>query len=1778
VRRLVAAVVLISLATAGLTVAEPVAARALPTAQAEAHTTVAQASGPQTWGTITGTVSFATAPSWDKKPTDRTFTVELMNDKFRTVNTSTVPVSYSYIGANGFSISFPNSESYYNDYFNLDHPYTVRIEPNNPIYPTTYLGGGVSREAATQVTLPLASSTSQTDVGNTAVALAATISGTLTVPDGIPAGGIQAVAMPTAKDEFGSIWPITVDVGSNGSYHLFPLRAADYNVAFVPKGEAAGPGAGVWWKSKASLTGATVVTLAASEQRTGVNQSLPKGGVVTGILKDSQGRLVHGGGGVAIYSTAGTEDSRETLVQQTWVKEDGSYQFWGLPIGTYKIGFDTGTYEASPSALSMTNLDGSALPARILPTVDLAGFGAADPAGRLAKSTYPYTSAWYSASAASFATAKSVAVSSSGQIVSNINGILPIDAAFTAWQTDERTTGSNLSEKLASCACGDPIDTFSGEYSESTVDLALPGAGVPVQVDRTYAASLAGTDGPFGLGSSSTLNAKLVTVPGSETNQMGGVVVTQENGSTVTFTRSGQNDYFAPARVNATLTFDYWRDQWEFTRNATDMFRFSSTGGIVSHRDLHGNTVTFGADGAGIITSISGSGDRLIALDWGDGHVSSASDSAGRTVSYAYNGKAELTSVTGVDGRVLSFDYDAAHHVVSETRPGGGILTNVYDAEGRVTTQTDPMGRVTTLAYAGTSADSTTTVTDPAGAASTFHYLDGRLESHTQAAGTTSAATSKYIFNAALDIVKKTDPLGKSTTMTYDNAGNMLTSTDPLGHTSSFAYNNLHNVISSTDALNRATTAVFDASGQKISATSPSGATTTWQYNADGTVSTTTDPAGATTSYGYDAAGRMTAAQDPLGRIEQTGFDPAGHPISATNASGAVTSATVDALGRVLASTDELGQITSYTYDAAGYQTSATKPDGSITSVTYNLNNEIVTTTDALGNTTALTYTALGKIATSTNPNGAVITTGYDVLGRPTSVTDPKNLKTTTTYDKNGRVTQVRSPAGHISKIAYDAAGRKISSADPSGNVTTLTYDIADQLTAVKDPLDRTTGTSFDADGRPTTITGPDGHLETVVYDAVGRQTGYTDADGNSTAYTYDSAGQRTSRIAPGGLTTSYEFDASGRVILVTKPDGATISSRYDDAGHLLATTPSIGIGMTATYDELGRRTTMTDSTGTTRYAYSLTGQPTEITNGAGLSVGYRYDPAGQNTQLIYPGGKKVSYIFDLDGRMTSLTDWAGRKTSFTWTPDSLLSKQTSPNKVTSTFIYDANNRTKSITVASTATPTTALGSYQYGYDAASQLTSTLFADPLHTASGGNPTSYGYDQRGQLTVTGTTGSYSTTPSGHIVSTPAGAALSYNPAQQLTASVNATAQTRSDYRYDGNGNRTEEVSTTPSGPGPATVLGYNQDNALVAVSASNETIEYTADGDGVRQSRTSGTTTDKFVWDVNTSIPMLLDDGTARYIYGPALTPVAQVDASGTIEYLHSDNVGSVRIITDSTGDAIGVNEYSPYGAVSAHEGVATSNFGYATAWIDPDTALAYLRARDYDARTGQFVQADPAVDSTRQPYAYVGGDPLASTDPTGLCTFDTPQSYCGYSTAPPSAKAIQQALDAAKVECEQDELQAWSYSQMNGLQRFATDVFGWVKPGLPLLAMGVGTRGSTSGGAGKGPTVELEARPYLTPGSRPSYRNGVVDEVWNNAKGPDGTVRDPNTFEELHWTPGTSRAGQWDMGHVPGQKYNERWSEYVDGKYSPQEFRDWYNNPDHYRPELPSNNRSHEYE
>src|ERR1700684_839215 len=78
--------------------------------------------------------------------------------------------------------------------------------------------------------------------------------------------------------------------------------------------------------------------------------------------------------------------------------------------------------------------------------------------------------------------------------------------------------------------------------------------------------------------------------------------------------------------------------------------------------------------------------------------------------------------------------------------------------------------------------------------------------------------------------------------------------------------------------------------------------------------------------------------------------------------------------------------------------------------------------------------------------------------------------------------------------------------------------------------------------------------------------------------------------------------------------------------------------------------------------------------------------------------------------------------------------------------------------------------------------------------------------------------------------------------------------------------------------------------------------YAYNGDGLRTSETISGTTTYLAWDLAESLPLILNDGTNNYIYGPSGLPVEQINnTTGTALYLHHDQQGSTRLLTGSTG-------------------------------------------------------------------------------------------------------------------------------------------------------------------------------------------------------------------------------------------------------------------------------------
>ena len=303
-------------------------------------------------------------------------------------------------------------------------------------------------------------------------------------------------------------------------------------------------------------------------------------------------------------------------------------------------------------------------------------------------------------------------------------------------------------------------------------------------------------------------------------------------------------------------------------------------------------------------------------------------------------------------------------------------------------------------------------------------------------------------------------------------------------------------------------------------------------------------------------------------------------------------------------------------------------------------------------------------------------------------------------------------------------------------------------------------------------------------------------------------------------------------------------------------------------------------------------------------------------------------------------------------------------------------------------------------------------------------------------------------------------------------------------------------------------------------------------------------------------------------------------------------------------------EYDAFGNTIRCEEQVHNRFRYTGEQYDPLTGQYYLRARYYNPVIARFTQEDTYYGDGLNLYTYCQNNPILYHDPTGHGTKENSpysrkeQQYIDAGADPdtarlaaecyPDAKSKQDlynkykkqgysAQDAKKLanrEIIHGEEATKKYIKDNNVKKSGPDYTATSPRDNVNTDWRTQERvnAQRNAGAGKGNESgsKTNTKPYTN--SRPSFRKGVVEQVWENAKGPDGLVRDPNTGEVINWTPEESRKGVWDMGHIPEAKYSEMHEAYMNGELTTKEFVDWYNDPANYRPELPSNNRSHKYE
>jgi len=935
----------------------------------------------------------------------------------------------------------------------------------------------------------------------------------------------------------------------------------------------------------------------------------------------------------------------------------------------------------------------------------------------------------------------------------------------------------------------------------------------------------------------------------------------------------------------------------------------------------------------------------------------------------------EKVGATGSQ-RVTEYTYDANNNKTSTKDPNGNITTFVYDALNRLT-EVDPPGqgkKVITYDSRGNKI-----AEEDENTHKTLREYDGLNRVVKEARD----MNGNGLIDSA-DLVTET---------TYNGLNAKLTVKSPTGHTTTMEYDGLNRLVKTTDPLANVTTFAYGANSGGL------------QFGREFKPTQVVNPRGFQTLTEYDALFR------PTSRKVEYKKDAQNNPVFA------VSTFEYDDVGNVTKETDPLNHATTHTYDALNRRTSTLWPDLTTTQTFYTSTGLKWRTVDELGRDTLTEYDDAGRPVKVSSPevdNGyggnarSVTQTAYDAAGNVISTTNPRGSVWTFAYDaRNRKITEIRPGAGSPTlHWAYDAAGNVVKTTDARGNATDTTYDVANRVVKVEEPsvpvsgggsARPTTEKGYDKNSNVTSLTDPNGHVTINTYDAMNRLLKTTDAEGIVVTNEYDAVGNRVAVIDGKLQRTGFAYDGLNRNTQITDAlnksttfefDGVNKTARVDAIGQrteygydlrnrLLAVNYA---GRTQdnralAYDATGNLLAVVEATPSKSVAYSYDALKRQLTEtSGGLTHNYHYDLAGNRIFCLY-GGLSVPLVsaYDEQNRLSTLTQGT-LVTTYAYDANGNVITKTLPNGDTAMSVFDAANRTTSLT-------------------GTSGLNTPLYA-------------YGYEYDAGANVKKVTETYATTTMNRVV------ANDYDADNRLlTEAVTGSGAATTTFGYDDAHNR-----ETMSKGGVNSAYTYNANNQLTGFTEGSRTVGFGYDDNGNRVTRTEGATVDAFSWDYENRLVGLTkqstggigayawayDYRTRRVSLTTPTAPLTQVAFSGgtsvreiengvpTVDYVrgsdwgggvggilyslragvpsftHYNRRGDVTAKTDGTGAITYQAEYEAFGKRTSETGATADRQKSNTKDEDiPGYANEGFRFRDLE--TGSFPCKDPLGYTLMQP-------------------------------------------------------------------------------------------------------------------------------------------------------------------------------------------------------------------
>ena len=622
---------------------------------------------------------------------------------------------------------------------------------------------------------------------------------------------------------------------------------------------------------------------------------------------------------------------------------------------------------------------------------------------------------------------------------------------------------------------------------------------------------------------------------------------------------------------------------------------------------------------------------------------------------------------------------------------------------------------------------------------------------------------------------------------------------------------------------------------------------------------------------------------------------------------------------------------------------------------------------------------------------------------------DPDESGTRTRYDVQGRIVETSGPGpAHFLMLRDPFSVRHFegASAGPFGSDTPTAaaarverYDARDRLVRIDDHLGDgsviSSGYDLTPDNRVQVVRDGDG-AALVQYTFAGGDQPIRIAhrDVGSRTYYRDAAGRLVEMIVADGSTFLYEYDLLGRPTRVRHQpvSGEAVAVReivYDAD----PTQPPAGTFLD------GRIARISEGVNETRYSYNRAGQVVQesvTVDGVTLTLGRTYDFQQRLGALTFPDGHQVTYVRDDSGAVQQVT---GLLSDVRYQADGTMLGYTAANGMVVSSAYDPSSRR--LTEIAAHGPAGLHRRLSYTYDAVGNTIQLRDETPADVTV----QSFDYDGLHRLAHVELhldeqdsppvqAGDYSYDALGNIqqIADPLPRTLTYaDPAHPgLTTAVD-------------DGNSVQPISYDARANivaiGDQLAVEYDPHDrvARVSIPGAEVRLQYDAQSHRLLKDVVQNGATKRVRYLSN--LFELHDDHAVRAIYlGDALVAreviVGGVGGSIEVSYFLADHHGSLIVATDDAGAIVGQQPYSAFGSPLVS---ATPFARYVGRERDPETGLIHLGVRHSAPWLGRFTSPDWYVLENPDrpfrmpqgfnPYSYSLNNPLVFRDPSGRWFF-----------------------------------------------------------------------------------------------------------------------------------------------------------------------------------------------